>query len=127
LLDSFTHVVGHAAMQIIRAALTLLPALIAYWLYGIVVASEKTRPVTRLGRTWRIVKHVSVALFVVFVVAYGTGQSCPQDDDGYCVDEDWKPPTPQENLAALARLTILTLGGMAQRAHNYKDKPKLSA
>jgi hypothetical protein len=111
------------AVKILIAGLTLLPGLLAYVIYGVFIADKL--PLTKLApvpRYWRIFCEVAGGLLAAFIIAYGFGQSCPQDDDGYCLDDDWKAPGPAALLASFMRLSLLILGGMAFAYSTHKRK-----
>ena len=106
------------------AGLTLLPGLIAYGAYGaVIVWQPPLSSLPRPKRYWRLFGHILAGLFVAFIIAYGFGQSRPQDDGGFCLDDDWKRPTAAHTLAAFMRLVILILGGMAA-ASNKRNKDR---
>jgi len=98
--------------QIIVAGLTLLPGPIAYAVYGVILDAQKERPIpTRAKRLLRVAGHVLIALFAVFFL-HAAADRCPVDDDGYCADENWKPPSASHTAANDMRVAILIFGGM---------------
>jgi hypothetical protein len=106
----FSDAAEAAFYRIVGDFFGLLPFFFAYTIYRDVLNRSKD---TGSLAHWSAAKHVLIAVGIVAIFAFATGQRCPVDEFGYCIYDDWKPATSQEMLTSFIRLTVLVLGGMA--------------
>jgi hypothetical protein len=109
--------ISGALGQIGVAGFTLLPALLAGWIYETVLSRSPTR--SRL----RIALDFGVAVIVAGVIAYVGGAMCPQDETGMCLDDDWKASTTNQRFESFMRISILAFSGMIWALHHRAHGP----
>lgn len=116
---------GDAGLQLVSATLTLLPGPIAYFVYGFYLKQQP--PLSSFGRWrryWRLSVQITGGLLAAFIIAYGFGQTCAQDDAGYCLDSDWSAPTSAEMLKNFVRLSLLIVGALAFAYDKRRKDPE---
>lgn len=108
-----------ALADIVTAFFTLAPFALAFMFYTTLLENGDVKTMTPWQRNRRVALHAFVALCVLAFIVYGLGGTCSKDEAGYCEDSDWRPPTRQESLESMLRLTIVTFAGMATALHRY--------
>ena len=101
-----------AALKILIAVFTLLPAPLAYAFYKGTLSTLPAKRPLNWNIYCRLAIHIVIAFIIIATIVYALGQECPHDEDGTCYDDDWKQPTAKANLINFIRLSILCFGGM---------------